>query len=60
MHGQPMQAEDAFQEAEKRVQDSPYVWKLPLCPEEIRKKAAEARKRTANTSDRNGSSGHTV
>ncbi len=60
MHGQPMQAEDAFQEAEKRVQDSPYVWKLPLCPEEIRKKAAEARKRTANTSDRNGSSGHAV
>ena len=39
MAGEYIKAEEAFAEAEKRVHDSPYEWKLPLCPEEIRKKA---------------------
>ena len=43
MDGQYIKAEEAFAQAEKRVHDSPYVWKLPLCPAEIRKKAAEER-----------------
>ncbi len=43
MAGEYVKAEDAFTEAEKRVQDSPYEWKLPLCPEEIREKAARIR-----------------
>ena len=32
-------AEEAFGEAEKRVHDSPYQWKQPLCPENVREKA---------------------
>ena len=39
MAGEYIKAEEAFAEAEKRVHDSPYEWKLPLCPEEIRTKA---------------------
>ena len=39
MAGEYVKAEDAFTEAEKRVHDSPYEWKLPLCPKEIREKA---------------------
>ena len=39
MAGEYIKAEEAFAEAEKRVHDSPYEWKLPLCPEEIREKA---------------------
>lgn len=34
-----IKAEEAFNEAEKRVHDSPYEWKLPLCPEDVREKA---------------------
>ena len=52
MDGQYIKAVEAFAEAEKRVQDSPFVWKLPLCPKEIRKKAAEERKARANDSER--------
>ena len=33
-----VKAEEAFNEAEKRVHDSPYEWKLPLCPEDVREK----------------------
>ena len=39
MAGEYIKAEEAFAEAEKRVHDSPYEWKLPLCPEEVREKA---------------------
>ena len=35
-----IRAEAAYLEAEKRVHDSPYEWKLPLCPEEVREKAS--------------------
>ena len=38
-----VRAEDAFNEAEKRVQDSPYEWKLPLCPKDVREKAEQIR-----------------
>ena len=31
-----IEAEKAFEEAEKRIADSPYEWELPLCPEDIR------------------------
>ena len=34
-----IKAEEAFNEAEKRVHDSPYEWKLPLCPEDVKEKA---------------------
>lgn len=34
-----IKAEEAFNEAERRVHDSPYEWKLPLCPENVREKA---------------------
>ena len=40
-----IKAEEAFAEAEKYVHDSPYEWRLPLCPEDIREKANEERKR---------------
>ena len=49
MAGQFIKAEEAFEEAEKRVEDSPFVWKLPLCPEEIRTGAKEERKRHSIT-----------
>ena len=39
MAGEYIKAEEFFAEAEKRVHDSPYEWKLPLCPEVIREKA---------------------
>lgn len=39
MAGEYIKAEEAFAEAEKRVHDSPYEWRLPLCPEEVREKA---------------------
>ena len=45
MAGEYIKAEDAFIEVEKRVHDSPYEWKLPLCPEEIRDKAEKERNR---------------
>ncbi len=38
-----IKAEEAFAEAEKRVSDWPYECKLPLCPEEVRAKAAQQR-----------------
>ena len=45
MAGEYIKAEEAFAEAEKRVHDSPYEWRLPLCPEEIREKAEQERNR---------------
>ena len=39
MDGKYSESVKAFAEAEKRVADSPYEWKLPLCPEDIREKA---------------------
>lgn len=39
MAGKYNKSVKAFAEAEKRVADSPYEWKLPLCPEDIREKA---------------------
>ena len=39
MINEPIRYVKAFAEAEKRVADSPYEWKLPLCPEDIREKA---------------------
>lgn len=35
-----IKAEEAFAGAEKYVHDSPYEWKLPLCPEDVREGAA--------------------
>ena len=35
-----VKAEEAFAEAEKYVHDSPYEWKLPLCPDDVREGAA--------------------
>ncbi|MBE5807260.1 MAG: hypothetical protein E7317_02845 [Clostridiales bacterium] len=43
MGGRYAQAEEAFEEAERYVHDSPYAWKLPLCPEDVRR-AAEAQR----------------
>ena len=39
MDGKYIESVKAFAEAEERVADSPYEWKLPLCPEDIREKA---------------------
>lgn len=39
MDGKYIESVKAFAEAEKRVADSPYEWKLPLCPDDIREKA---------------------
>lgn len=44
MGGAYIKGEEAFSEAEKYVADSPYEWKLPLCPEDIRAKANEERR----------------
>ncbi len=38
-----IEAEEAFAEAEKRVDDWPCVCELPLCPEEVRAKAEQQR-----------------
>ena len=43
MNGEYIKAEETFAEAEKRVSDSPYEWKSPLCPESIREKAETER-----------------
>jgi len=43
MNGEYIKAEETFAEAEKRVSDSPYEWKSPLCPESIRGKAETER-----------------
>ena len=45
MAGKYIQSEATFARAEQYVGDSPYEWKLPLCPEEIREKAEEQKKR---------------
>lgn len=45
MGGEYIKGEEAFAEAEKLVADSPYEWKLPLCPEDILEKAKEERNR---------------
>ena len=39
MDGKYIESVKAFAEAEKRVADSPYEGKLPLCPDDIREKA---------------------
>ena len=44
MNGEYVKSEAAFGEAERRVEDSPYEWALPLCPKEIREKAEEERR----------------
>ncbi len=41
MNGEFIKAEQTFAEAEKHLEDSPYEWRLPLCPKEIREKAEE-------------------
>lgn len=38
-----IKAEEAYSEAEKRVQDWPYEMKLPLCPEDVRAQAERLR-----------------
>ena len=43
MDGEYIKAEETFSEAEKRVHDSPYEWKLPLCPEDVRAEAERQR-----------------
>lgn len=43
MNGEYIKAEETFGEAEKRVSDSPYEWKLPLCPKSILEKAEAER-----------------
>lgn len=43
MNGEYINAEETFGKAEKRVSDSPYEWKLPLCPKSIREKAEAER-----------------
>ena len=44
MGGEYGKAETAFETAEACVADSPLVWKLPLCPEDVRRKAEEERR----------------
>ena len=43
MAGQYIKAEEAFNEAEKRLSDTYFDYKLPLCPKEIREKAERER-----------------
>ncbi len=43
MNEEYIKSEEAFAEAEKRVDDWPYECKLPLCPEEVRVKAEHQR-----------------
>ena len=43
MNGEYTNAEQTFMEAEKQVEDSPYEWRLPLCPKEIQDKAEQER-----------------
>lgn len=43
MNGEYTKAEQTFMEAEKHVEDSPYEWRLPLCPKEIWDKAEQER-----------------
>lgn len=45
-----IKSEEAFAEAEKHVNDSPYEWKLPLCPEDIREMAEVERQETEKPS----------
>jgi tetratricopeptide (TPR) repeat protein len=40
-----IKAVEAFADAEKYVHDSPYEWRLPLCPEDIREQADKERRR---------------
>ena len=54
MAGDYTGAEAEFAEAEKRVGDSPYVYRLPLCPEEIRQKAAAQRQGASENGAREG------
>lgn len=56
MGGDYIRAEETFSEAEKWVDDSPYEWKLPLCPEEIHAKAEEERKHRTKGMQSNDSS----
>ncbi len=54
MNEEYTRAEEAFREAEKRISDSPYEWRLPLCPEDIREKAV-AQRRLMRETDNAGS-----
>lgn len=51
LNGEYIKAETTFAEAEKYVSDSPYEWKLPLCPEDIREKAKESHVDACDTSN---------
>lgn len=44
LNGEYIRSEAAYTEAEKHVDDSPYEWELPLCPQDIREKAEEEKK----------------
>ncbi len=39
LDGKYAKSKAAFTEAERYIADSPYKWKLPLCPEDVREKA---------------------
>ena len=54
MNEEYIRAEEAFREAEKRISDSPYEWRVPLCPEDIREKAV-AQRRLMRETDNAGS-----
>ena len=45
--GKFVKAEEAFGVAERYLEDSPYVWELPLCPKQYREKAQEERRAAA-------------
>ena len=44
MNHEYVKSEETFSEADKRVADSPYEWKLPICQEDIKEKALIERK----------------
>ena len=48
MAGKYLLAEEAFDEAESRVSGTYFAFKKPLCPEDVRVKAAEEKKRLAS------------
>ena len=50
-----IKAEEAYNEAEKRVQDWPYEMELPLCPEDVRAEAERLRSTLEANTDRKNS-----
>lgn len=50
-----IKAEEAYNEAEKRVQDWPYEMKLPLCPEDVRSEAKRLRSTPEASTDQESS-----